>query len=43
VLADLPFSGIVVTDEKWLPMGKGVFGFGCVAFDGITGRTIFAE
>ncbi|MDP2755501.1 MAG: transposase [Nitrospirota bacterium] len=42
-LADLPFSGIVVIDEKWLPMGSGIFHFGCAAFDGITGRTIFAE
>jgi transposase-like protein len=42
-LAGLPFSGIAVIDEKWLPMGKGVFNFGCAAFDGITGRTLFAE
>ncbi len=42
-LAELPFSGIIVIDEKWLPMGNGIFHFGCAAFDGITGRTIFAE
>ncbi len=42
-LADLPFSGIVVIDEKWLPMGNGIFNYGCAAFDGITGRTLFAQ
>jgi hypothetical protein len=42
-LGDLPFSGIIIIDERWLSMGNGVFYFGCAAFDGITGRTILAE
>jgi len=42
-LGDLPFSGIIIIDERWLSMGNGVFYFGCSAFDGITGRTILAE
>ncbi len=42
-LGDLPFSGIIIIDERWLPMGNGIFHFGCTAFDGITGRTILAE
>ena len=42
-LGDLPFSGIIIIDEKWLPMGNGIFHFGCIALDGITGRTILAE
>ncbi len=40
---DLPFSGIIIIDERWLPMSNGIFNFGCSAFDGITGRTILAE
>ena len=40
---DLPFSGIIIIDERWLPMGNGIFHFGCTALDGITGRTILAE
>jgi hypothetical protein len=42
-LGDLPFSGIIIIDERWLPMGNGIFHFGCTALDGITGRTILAE
>jgi hypothetical protein len=42
-LGDLPFSGIIIIDEKWLPMGNLIFHFGCIALDGITGRTILAE
>ena len=42
-LGDLPFSGIIIIDEKWLRMGNGIFHFGCTAIDGITGRTILAE
>jgi len=42
-LSDLPFSGIIIIDERWLAMGNGIFHFGCVALDGITGRTILAE
>jgi hypothetical protein len=42
-LGDLPFSGIIIIDERWLPMGNGIFHFGFSAFDGITGRTILAE
>jgi len=38
-LGDLPFSGIIIIDEKWLPMGNGIFHFGYTALDGITGRT----
>ena len=43
VLGDLPFSGIIIIDERWLPMGNGIFHFGCTALDGITGRVILAE
>jgi transposase-like protein/predicted small metal-binding protein len=42
-LGDLPFSGIIIIDERWLPMGNGIFHFGCTAIDGITGRTVLAE
>ena len=42
-LGDLPFSGIIIIDERWLPMGNGIFHFGVIALDGITGRTILAE
>jgi hypothetical protein len=42
-LGDLPFSGIIIIDERWISMGNGIFQFGCSAFDGITGRTILAE
>jgi hypothetical protein len=42
-LGNLPFSGIIIIDERWLPMGNGIFHFGCVALDGITGRIILAE
>lgn len=42
-LGDLPFSGIIIIDERWLSMGKGLFHFGFAAIDGITGRTILAE
>lgn len=42
-LGDLPFSGIIIIDERWLPMGNGIFHFGCTALDGITGRTVLAE
>jgi len=42
-LGDLPFSGIIIIDERWISMGNGIFYFGCSAFDGITGRTILAE
>jgi len=42
-LGELPFSGIIIIDEKWLRMGNGIFHFGCTALDGITGRTILAE
>ncbi len=42
-LGDLPFSGIIIIDERWLPMGNGIFHYGFTAFDGITGRTILAE
>jgi len=42
-LGDLPFSGTIIIDERWLSMGNGIFHFGCSAFDGITGRTILAE
>ncbi len=41
--SDLPFSGIIIIDERWLPMCNGIFHFGCTALDGITGRTILAE
>jgi len=39
-LGDLPFSGIIIIDERWISMGNGIFHFGCTALDGITGRTI---
>ena len=42
-LGELPFSGIIIIDERWLSMGNGIFHFGCTAIDGITGRTILAE
>jgi len=42
-LGELPFSGIIIIDERWLPMGNGIFHFGCTALDGITGRTILAD
>ena len=42
-LGCLPFSGIIIIDERWISMGNGIFHFGCSAFDGITGRTILAE
>jgi hypothetical protein len=42
-LGDLPFSGIIIIDERWISMGNGIFQFGCSAFDGIIGRTILAE
>jgi hypothetical protein len=42
-LGDLPFSGIIIIDERWISMGNGIFHFGCTALDGITGRTILAE
>ena len=42
-LGSLPFSGIIIIDERWLPMGNGIFHFGCTALDGITGRIILAE
>ncbi len=42
-LGDLPFSGIIIIDERWLPMGNGIFHFGFTAIDGITGRTILSE
>lgn len=42
-LGELPFSGIIIIDEKWLRIGNGIFHFGCTAIDGITGRTIIAE
>ncbi len=42
-LGNLPFSGIIIIDERWLPMGNGIFHFGCTALDGITGRIILAE
>jgi predicted small metal-binding protein len=42
-LGDLPFSGIIIIDERWLPMGNGIFHFGFTALDGITGRIILAD
>ena len=42
-LGDLPFSGIIIIDERWLSVGNGIFHFGCIALDGVTGRIILAE
>ncbi|RZB31414.1 MAG: hypothetical protein AEth_00744 [Candidatus Argoarchaeum ethanivorans] len=42
-LGDLTFSGIIIIDERWLSVGNGIFHFGCIAPDGVTGRMILAE
>jgi len=42
-LGDLPFLGIIIIDERWLSIGNGIFHFGCIALDGVTGRIILAE
>jgi hypothetical protein len=43
VLGDLPFSGIIIIDERWISMGNGIFQFGCSAFDGITGIILLSK